>query len=92
MRALAHNPGGAGRGVSRQLGRALWLDVDRRVFRGVIRREGLHMTATLAANRSADRGGTAVLGFARSTVYGGCCRCRDGRLAANWMSGYLKKS
>ena len=32
--------------------------------------EGSYITATLAANRSADRGGTAMLGSARSTVYG----------------------
>jgi len=45
------------------------LDADQRVLRGVIGREGSHITAILAANRGADRGETGMLGSARSTVY-----------------------
>ena len=68
--SVAHNAEGPGCGVPLHRCRSKCLDANRRRFFGPVGCEGSHITATLAANRSADRGGTAMLGSARSMVYG----------------------
>ena len=83
MRTLAHNAAGQV-GAYRDNGyRRRCLDAEQRMFFGLVRRGGSHITASFAANRRATRWRTAMLGSVRSTVCRRRCARRSEWLAAN---------
>jgi hypothetical protein len=70
VRALAHNAARVRRGVPRQLLQERRLKADRPYPWIVIKRDGSHITASLAANRGTAQRRRAMLVSGRSTVCG----------------------